>query len=52
MCFHEVNTTVWVVREYPNPKFRVLEFWGAVILGNDSQNPKFKLLELPDPFFC
>jgi hypothetical protein len=47
MCFHEANTTVQVVREYPNPnpEFRVPEFQGivkpVVISGIDSQNPKF-----------
>jgi hypothetical protein len=45
MCFYEANTTVRVVREYPNLKFRVPEFSGivklVVILGIDSQNSKF-----------
>jgi hypothetical protein len=45
MCFYEADTTVWVVREYPNPKFWVPEFSGIVklivISGIDSQNPKF-----------
>jgi hypothetical protein len=45
MCFYEADTIVQVVREYPNPKFRVLEFSGivkrVVISGIDSQNPKF-----------
>jgi hypothetical protein len=42
MCFNEADTTVWVVREYPNlnPKFRIPEFLGIVkpfvILGIDS----------------
>jgi hypothetical protein len=44
---------VWVVRVYPNPKFRVPEFSGivkpVVISGIDSQNPKFQIPELPDP---
>jgi hypothetical protein len=44
MCFYEVNTTVQVVQEYLNPKFRVPEFSGIVklviISGIDSQNPK------------
>jgi hypothetical protein len=52
MCFYEANTIVWVVREYPNPKFRVPEFSGiekpVVISGIDSQNPKFLKPEL-DP---
>jgi hypothetical protein len=42
MCFYEADT---IVREYPNPKFRVPEFLGTakpvVISGIDSQNPKF-----------
>jgi hypothetical protein len=45
MCFYEANTTARVVREYPNPKFRVPEFSGivklVVISGINSQNPKF-----------
>jgi hypothetical protein len=45
MCIYEANTIVRVVREYLNPKFRVPEFLGivklVVILGIDSQNPKF-----------
>jgi hypothetical protein len=45
MCFYEADTIVWVVREYPNPKFWVPEFSGiekpVVISGIDSQNPKF-----------
>jgi hypothetical protein len=45
MYFYEVDTIVRVVREYPNPKFRVPEFSGivkpVVISGIDSQNPKF-----------
>jgi hypothetical protein len=45
MCFYEADTTVRVVREYANPKFRVPEFSGivkpVVISGIDSQNPKF-----------
>jgi hypothetical protein len=57
MCFYKTNTVVRVVREYPNPnpKFRVPEFSGivklVVISGIDSQNPKFKITELPDPKF-
>jgi hypothetical protein len=50
--FYEANTTVRVVREYPNPKFWVPEFSGivkpVVISGIDSENPKFKIPELPD----
>jgi hypothetical protein len=53
MCFYEANPIVGVVREYPNPKFRVPEVSGiekpVVISGIDSQNPKFKKPELPDP---
>jgi predicted xylose isomerase-like sugar epimerase len=30
MCFYEAYTTVRVVREYLNPKFRVPEFSGIV----------------------
>jgi hypothetical protein len=45
MCLYEVDTTVRVVREYPNPKFQVPEFSGivkpVVISGIDSQKPKF-----------
>jgi hypothetical protein len=45
MCFYEDDTIVRVVREYPNPKFRVLEFLGiiklVVISGIDFQIPKF-----------
>jgi hypothetical protein len=45
MCFYEDDTIVWVVRENPNPKFRVPEFSGIakpiVISGIDSKNPKF-----------
>jgi hypothetical protein len=45
MCFYEADTIVRVVREYPNPKFRVPDFSGivkpVVISGIDSQNPKF-----------
>jgi hypothetical protein len=45
MCFYEVDTTIRVVREYPNPKFRVPEFLGivkpVVISVIDSQTPKF-----------
>jgi hypothetical protein len=47
MCFYKGDTIVRVVREYPNPnpKFRVPEISGiikpVVILGIDSQNPKF-----------
>jgi hypothetical protein len=47
MCFYEADTTIRVVREYPNlnTKFRVPEFSGivkpVVISGIDSQNPKF-----------
>jgi hypothetical protein len=52
MWFYETNT---IVREYPNPKFRVPEFSCivklVVISGIDSQNPKFKIHELPDPKF-
>jgi hypothetical protein len=51
--FYEADTIVRVVREYPNPKFRVPEFSGiakpVVISGNDSWNPKFWKPELPDP---
>jgi hypothetical protein len=43
--FYEVETTVRVVLEYPNPKFRVPEVSGivkpVVISGIDSKNPKF-----------
>jgi hypothetical protein len=43
--FYEVETTVRVVREYPNPKFRVTKVSGivkpVVISGIDFQNPKF-----------
>jgi hypothetical protein len=45
MCFYEPDTIVRVVREYPNPKFRVPEFLDiaktVVISGIDYQNPKF-----------
>jgi hypothetical protein len=45
MCFYEADTIVRVVRENPNPKFRVPEFSDiakpVVISGIDSQNPKF-----------
>jgi hypothetical protein len=45
MCFYEADTIVRVVREYPNPKFRVSEISGiakpVVISGIDSENPKF-----------
>jgi hypothetical protein len=45
MRFYEADTTIRVVREYPNPKFQVPEFSGivkpVVISGIDSQNPKF-----------
>jgi hypothetical protein len=47
MCFYEANTTVWVVREYPNPnpKFWVPGFLGivkpVVISVIDFENPKF-----------
>jgi hypothetical protein len=45
MCFYETDTIVRIVRESPNPKFRVPEFSGivklVVISGIDSQNPKF-----------
>jgi hypothetical protein len=55
MCFYEADIIVWVVREYPNPKFRVPEFSGivkpVVISGIDSQNPNFKIPELPEPKF-
>jgi hypothetical protein len=51
MCFYEVDTTVRVVREYPNPKFRVPNFLGivkvVVISGIDSQNRKFKYPNYP-----
>jgi hypothetical protein len=44
MCFYEANTTIRVVQEYPNSKFRVPEFLGiikpVVVSGIDSQNPK------------
>jgi hypothetical protein len=55
--FYEANTTVHLVRKYSNLnlKFWVHEFSGIVKIvvnsGIDSQNPKFKLLELPDPKF-
>jgi hypothetical protein len=47
MCFYKANTSVRVVREYPNPnlKFWVPDFSSivkpVVISGIDSQNPKF-----------
>jgi hypothetical protein len=45
MYFYKADTTIRVVREYPNPKFWISEFSGivkpVVILGIDSQNPKF-----------
>jgi hypothetical protein len=45
MCFYEADTTVRVVREYPNPKFHVPEIPVivklVVISGIDFQNPKF-----------
>jgi hypothetical protein len=51
MCFYEGDTIVRVVREYPNPKFRVPEISGiakpVVISGIDSQNPNFKNLNYP-----
>jgi hypothetical protein len=44
MCYYEADTIVRVVREYPNPKFRVPEFLGiaksVVISGIDSQKSK------------
>jgi hypothetical protein len=30
MCFYEANTTVRIVREYPNLKYRASEFSGIV----------------------
>jgi hypothetical protein len=45
MCFYNTDTTVRVVQEYLNPKFRVPEFSDiikpVVISDIDSQNPKF-----------
>jgi hypothetical protein len=45
MCFYEADTTVRVVRKYPNPKFWVPKILGivkpVVISGIESQNPKF-----------
>jgi hypothetical protein len=51
MCFYEADTTIRVVREYPNPKYRVPEFSGivkpVVILGIDSQTRNFKYPNYP-----
>jgi hypothetical protein len=51
--FYEADTIFRVVRKYSNPKLRVPDFLGnvksTVISGTYSQNPKFKLLELPQP---
>jgi hypothetical protein len=53
--FYEAGTTVWLLREYPNPtsKFRVPKFLGivklVVISSIKCHNPKFKLPELPNP---
>jgi hypothetical protein len=55
MCFYEADT---IVREYPNPKFRVPDFSGiakpVVISGIDSQNPNyptriFRVIRTPTP---
>jgi hypothetical protein len=44
ICFYEADTTVWV------PEFSGI-VKPVVILGIDSQNPKFKIPELADPKF-